>query len=92
MEWINIRDERKRKIGYICEVCNEPNLYLIGHHILPKKLMSKYRIYDIDLCEIRCASCEVHCHKIYPNGNRPENQKVLQELLRLLKQERRNKR
>lgn len=81
--WREVKDERIKFIGLKCEECGQEveRDELIGHHVLPRKLVKKYRLYLTIFCKLRCPDCEKKMHRLYPTGNSPETTAYLRNML-----------
>ena len=81
--WREVKDERIRLVGLRCEECHQEFGYdeLIGHHVLPRKLVKKYRLYLTIFCRIRCPECERKMHRLYATGNDQETTAYLRSML-----------
>ena len=81
--WRQVKDARIMKVGKKCEICGKRlnREDIKGHHILGRKLTRKYRLYLVELCQLRCESCEREMHRIYPEGNPPKLREKLQKII-----------
>ena len=83
--WCEAKDERIKRFGYYCEVCNEEGNAgrpLIGHHTAHREYQKNHHLEVWQLCELRHIDCEEHMHKAYPpNGNTPERQKEIDKIV-----------
>jgi hypothetical protein len=80
--WREVKDARILLVGKKCEVCGKrlDRKDAKGHHILPRKLLREYRLFLVELCQLRCDSCEKEMHRIYPLGNPPELMERLRKI------------
>ena len=70
--WAEAKEERASQIGgKYCEICGRTH-EIIGHHLCNRKYhRPEYEVPE--LCELRCTTCEQECHRLYRDGNRPED-------------------
>ena len=71
--WREVKDARIILIGKKCEECGRHlcRRQIIGHHILPRKEMDRIGAYLVELCDLRCMTCERMLHRKYEDGNPP---------------------
>lgn len=84
--WREVKDERINIKGCACEECGEPQKKsdLIGHHVIPRRLIKAYRLYLVELCRLRCRKCEAKMHARFKTGNDPSVDSHLRQVLKKL--------
>ncbi len=84
IKWEIAKTEREKRRGSLCEVCHKKR-YEIGHHRAGRKFQKANDLEVWQLCHLRCHACETEMHRLYRTGNTPEDEKRINNLIRILK-------